>query len=337
MSSYHAAINRGKRSISLDLKNPAGLDVALRLIANADVVVENFAPGALKRNGIDLEALRAQHPRLITVSISLYGAAAASGALAKRGGLAIVAEGESSITAMIRDKEGTPVMGNVPFGDLVAGFSAYGGITTALFDRERTGQGRHLDISMVRALFAFNSVHVTGYQIPARDGFNRRPAGYGIFPTTDGYVTLGVNNDSLFHRLAAAMDRPDMIDDPRYGSYRERDARGDEVDAIVAEWTSQLTADEVIARVSTTGVPCGKVRLPGEMLEDPEIRALGFVETVDDNLGGTIDTPANPMGFHREGSGIPLLNQHARELLAEIGVDDAEFESLVARHAFDKS
>jgi crotonobetainyl-CoA:carnitine CoA-transferase CaiB-like acyl-CoA transferase len=334
VSSYNAAINRGKRSIALDLKNPSGLATALRLVETADVVVENFAPGALARLGLDLVALRVANPRLITASISLYGGLEFAGALATRGGLAIVAEGESSVTSMTRDRSGTPLALGLPLGDMATGMAGYAAITTALYEREHTGVGRHLDLSMVRTLLALNACGVTGAQIANANLFDLRTAGYGIYPASDGHVTIGVNNDSLFQRLTVAMDRPELAEDPRYADYRNRDLNADEVDAIIAAWTSTLTCDEVICRVAPTGVPCGKVATPGDVLADLELRGLGFFETVEDGLGGTIDTPANPLGFRRDGYVIPRLAQHDRELLAEIGIDADGYAKLAADGAF---
>jgi crotonobetainyl-CoA:carnitine CoA-transferase CaiB-like acyl-CoA transferase len=335
LSSYNAAVNRGKRSISLNLKNPAGLEVALRLIATADVVVENFAPGALGRLGLDLTAARTRDPRLITASISLYGGVETAGSLAKRGGLAIVAEGESTIISVTKDRSGVPVQLGVPLGDMASGVAAYAAIMTALYHRERTGQGQHLDISMVRALLALNSCAVTGAQIANANIFDLRTAAYGIFPASDGYVTIGVNNDSLFRRLVAVMGREELATDPRYASYRDRDQLCEEIDAMVSAWTSRFTVAEVIALISPSGVPCGRVATPGDVLNDPELAALDLFETVDDGLGGTIRAPRNAFGTRQPHYAIPRLAEHAAELLAEtLDVDDTEFKDLSAAGAF---
>ena len=319
VSSYHAAINRGKASIVIDLKNPHGLSLAKRLAADVDVVIENFAPGALSRLGLDLADLRRRHPRLVTVSISLFGSEEAAGPAALRGGLAIIAEGESSFTAMTRDAAGTPVRLRVPLGDMATGLSAYAGIVTALYEREVTGVGRHLDISMVRTLFSLNSIGVTTAQIPVPESARVESlAGYGIFPTANGFVTIGVNSDAFFRRLAVAMDRPDLAEDPRYSSFEQRDPRAHEVDEIITSWTSELDSDSVIERIGGAGVPCGKINTPQDILDDPEIRALGLIDEVDDGLGGSIDTPANPMGFRgRDSVSIPRIGEHTRPLLAK--------------------
>jgi crotonobetainyl-CoA:carnitine CoA-transferase CaiB-like acyl-CoA transferase len=329
LSSYYAAVNRGKRNVVIDLKNAHGLDLARRLVATADVVVENFAPGSLNRLGLDLGELRARHPRLVTVSITLYGSEPTAGDLASRLGLAIVAEAESTLTAMTPDRDGRPVALRVPLGDMAAGLNAYAAIVTALYERERSGVGRHVDVSMVRTLLSLNSLGIAIAQIPFPGGvLPPSPAGYGIFPTRNGYVTFGVNSDNLFRRLATAMGMPGLADDLRYRSYEDRDERAAEVAEIISAWSSLLDSETVISRAEAAGVPCGRVNTPEDVLDDPTFRDLRLIQTTGDGLGGTIDTASNPMGYAAEDRAIPRLDEHVREVLAEIGVDDDELASL---------
>lgn len=334
-SSYHSAINRGKRSIALDLKNPGGLEVALALVASADVVVENFAPGALTRLGLDFTKLRAADPRLITASISLFGGAGSGRARSARGGLAIVAEGESSVTSMVRDAQGTPVKLGFPLGDMSTGMAAAGAITTALYARERTGEGQHLDVSMVGTLLALNSSDITGAQIPGWNPTTSTTA-YGIYPASDGFVTIGVSTNSLFQRLCQAMDQPDLAVDPRFADLRDRVQNSQAGDAIVREWTSARTCDDIIAVLGPTGVPCGRVATPTDVLADDELRDMGFFEVTDDGSGGTFDTPRNPMGFRPERTSLPGLAEHAATILAEVGIGAAPAAELAAAGAFGR-
>lgn len=337
VSSYNAAVNRGKRSIGLDLKNPMGFETALRLIQSSDIVIENFAPGSLQRLGLDFGDLRTQDPRLITVSISLFGSAYRVGELATRRGLAIVAEGESSILSMILDKDGSPVMPLVALGDMATGVAAFGAISAALYGREQSGTGCHLDISMVQSLLALNATNITSAQISTADTVNVRTAGYGLYPTKDGYVTIGVNNDSLFGRLARAMGRSELTEDPRYSGYRQRDKHVEEIDEIVNHWTSSHYSEEILGRLRAAEIPCGRVATPRDILTDENLRDIGYLQAVQDGLGGTIETPANPLGFGGDSCEIPRLAAHARELLAEIGVNDTEFEVLRVAGAFGSS
>ena len=333
LSSYHSAVNRGKQSIVLDLKHSRGLEVALRLISAADVVVENLAPGALVRLGIDFDDLRQADPRLISASISLFGGGAAKSPLTTRGGLAIVAEGESGVTSVTRDRDGIPISVGFPLGDTATALACYAAIVTALYERERTGRGRHLDISMVKTLLTLNSPHLTGAQI---DGWTTDvgTVGYGIFPTIDGFVSIGVNTDSLFGRLASAMADHAFASDSRFTSYGGRVKFYREGTSIVCNWTSTRSTAEVISALVSTGVPCGKVSSPPEVLADGQFRELGFFQTVADGVGGTIDTPSNPFGFDRPDSSLPGLAQHARSILRDLGVDDHEYEDLELSGAF---
>ena len=201
ISSYFAAVNRGKRDITLDLKTSSGQGFARALVAEADVLVENFSPGTMERLGLGLGELRERNERLITASISLFGGRETAGDLAERGGLAIVGEAESSLMSQHRDREGRPITTPYGLGDMASGLAAYGAIASALVERGRTGTGQHLDISMVRVLLSFNAISITGEQIsPAGDleSPGSSPAGMGIFPASDGYVALGVNL-SLIH------------------------------------------------------------------------------------------------------------------------------------------
>jgi len=335
LSSYSAAVNRGKQSIALDLKNPAGLETARRLALSGDVVVENFSPGALARLGLDFKALREEKPSLITCSISLYGGLESAGALATRGGLAIVAEGESSVTSSNRDKEGNPIAIGLPLGDMATGMGAFGAISAALFGRSQTGEGRHLDISMVRTLWALNAITATTVQILEGPMSNFKTAGYGIYKASDGYVTLGVNNDNLWARAVTALGMPEAAEDPRFKHFAQRDAEHYEAaDAVITSWSTQHTVEEFIDTVGPTGVPCGRIASVEDILADPELRKLGFIDAIDDSVGGTIDVPSNPMGYHLEHAGIPRLADSTDVLLAEIGIDSTGVADLRASGAF---
>ena len=182
MSSYFAALNRGKQSVVLDLKTTAGSAIARQLVCDADVCIWNFRDGTLERLGLDPFEIRREHPRLITMAITFLGdTTSLPGPV--RPGLAIVAESESGHTAMHRDAQGMPVRGDLPIGDAATGMAAYGAVATALFARERTGTGRHLTISMVLSLLVLNSTGITGQQLKP-DGIELSEfgtAGYGLF------------------------------------------------------------------------------------------------------------------------------------------------------------
>ncbi len=315
VSSLAAAVDRGKRSAVLDLDEPDARAAAHELLDSADVVIDGSDTDVLARLGSPLVVVRRGRPRLITVLLSMYGEADPVSPLAGRTAPSLISEGESSLAAMNRDHRGVPVPLGLPLGDMATGLAAYCAIVTALFERERTGVGRHLDLPVVGTLLTLNAIRITGAQITG--GSSRvRTTGYGIFPTRDGFVTIGVNNDSLFVRLCEAMQMPELASDPRFASHRIRDANADEGDAIIAGWTSARTTQEVIAAASPSGVPCGTIATPADMLGDRLFRDLRYFQTVDDGVGTRIDTPGNPMGFTRENSAVPRLGQHTDEVLA---------------------
>lgn len=336
LSSYSAAVNRGKRSIELNLKHPKALELALRLIEISDVLIENFAPGTVTRIGLDFTELRERFPRLVTASISLWGGFASAGDMARRGGLAIVAEAESTIMGTTRDKAGVPIPLGTPIGDMASGMAAYGAIMTALLERERTGRGQHIEISMVRTLLTLNSIAITGKQIPSSREYLTAPVGYGIFPTKDGYIVLGVNSDRLWQRLCEAMGRPELATDPRFATYGERDTRTEEGNGIVREWTTQHTSDEVVEKVGPTGLPCGRISNPEDVLVDSsDVRKMGWLLNVDDGLGGTIDVPTNAYGWTQPENRIPHVGEASEDVLAtELGIGHEEFEALAADGVF---
>jgi crotonobetainyl-CoA:carnitine CoA-transferase CaiB-like acyl-CoA transferase len=328
-------VNRGKRSIEINMKDQKGLGLALRLIERADVLIENFAPGTASRLGIDFGALRERYPRLITVSISLWGSFDSAGDLARRGGLAIVAEAESSIMGTNRDQTGVPKYMGTPVGDLATGLAAYAAIVTALIERERTGRGQHLEIPMVRTLLALNSTAITGKQIEASAEYMTPPVGYGVYPTEDGYICLGVNSDHLWKKLCECMGRSELAADPRFATYRERDTRPEEGNAIVRAFTMSHTSQELVDSIGPTGLPCGKISLPEDVLGESDIRRMGWLLSVDDGIGGSIDVPTNAVGWIQTSNRIPHVGEHAEEILmTELGIEHWEFEQLAAEGLF---
>jgi CoA:oxalate CoA-transferase len=338
LSSFFAATNRGKQSVCLDLKNPEGVRIARELSAKADVVIENFRPGVLDRLGLSLLAMQAARPQLITCSISLFGSVDVARDLAERGGLASVAEAESSLSHSQRRQDGTPSTFAFPLGDMGSGMAAYGGIVTALLRRERTGVGGHIDIAMVKVLLTLNSVAIAREEIEpsSEEGpLEQRTAAYGLFPASDGFVAIGTGSNNLFARLAKATDMDWMTEDPRYARHAERDLHAEEVDARIAEWTAPRTKAEIVRIISSFGVPCGNVATPRDILYSVDIADLGYMERVDDGLGGNIRTPANSFGFRRDGSAIPTCNEHGHQVLEEhLGISSADYRELATRGAF---
>jgi crotonobetainyl-CoA:carnitine CoA-transferase CaiB-like acyl-CoA transferase len=326
LSAYSACVNRDKRSIVIDLKNPKGVELCRRLIATADVVVENFAPSTLERLGISLASLRDDRPALITASINLLGVTS-SDERASRGGMAIVAEAESGMLSILSAAGDQPTPLRVPLGDMCAGLAAYASIVSALLARERTGVGRHCAISMVGVLASLNSLAFTTEQIV--ENYEFETAGIGVFPTSNGHICLGVNSDSLWKRLVTTMGMPELATDPRFAAYVQRDSNVAEANALVAEWTTRHTSAEILERLGQTGVPCGRVLSAYEILSE-QMDDRGFFWLIDDGIGGTIAAPANPLGLSsRDRHKIPRVAEDSYELVMQLpGMDQSEYATL---------
>jgi crotonobetainyl-CoA:carnitine CoA-transferase CaiB-like acyl-CoA transferase len=336
VSGYLVATNRGKRSVVLDVKSEAGRRMALDLIETADVMIENFAPGVLDRLGFGPAAMRARFPRLITASISLFGAME-DDSIPERSGLAIVAEAESSLADRVRDANGVPVPLNFPLGDIASGLTAFSGILTALLARGVTGRGRHVDVSMVRTLFAFNATAVAGHALAGEAERGIRTAPYGYYPSADGYVAVACNVDPLWVRLCHAIGRPDLAVHPDFAHYTARDPRVEEVDAIVVGWTKSRTSAEIVDILARAGVPCGAINTIGDVLAQPLYRQAGIFTEVDDGMGGTAVVPRNPLGYDRPAVAIPQMGQHTVEVFTSLGYTGAQLAEALAAGAFGEA
>jgi crotonobetainyl-CoA:carnitine CoA-transferase CaiB-like acyl-CoA transferase len=322
ISAYYIAVNRGKRSLEVDLKTEEGFALVRDLIAQSDVVVENFSPGTIAKLGLDLARLRSEDPRLVTCSISLYGSAA--GSVSKSGvarlGLALVAEAEAGVLSQGMDPAQPPQPVSMALGDMVAGLAGFAGISAALTGRERTGFGQHVDISMVQALLSMNvpgmitqqMLREGGEQELTREEAIRKSvtAPYGFYRCQDGLVAIAVNNDDAWQSLLVALGRQDLAADERYTFRDNRNPRVEEVRAIVEERTSRLSKREVLDLLVAHRVPCGLVRQSWELSEDEDLEAAGAYVAVDDGFGVQYRTPANPFGFVADDRSVPRLNDY---------------------------
>lgn len=296
------ALDHGKQCLDVDLKSAEGRRSLDGLLDAADVVVDDFEPALRDQLQLSYEALRRRRPSLITASITLWGVDA-DDPLASRGRASIVAEAEGTQLHWRKDKDGRPLRLGFPYGELLTGLAAYSAITTAVIEREETGLGRHLNLSMVRSLLSLNSTNVALAQIPPEPGTGT--AGFSHFKARDGWIALGVNMDQLWARLAHSMDRADLAEDPRYKHYSERDRRVSEVNAMIAEWMATRGVDEIVEKVSTAGVPVGRIARPEDVLQDAAFERLGILREVDGGSGRTVRVPSSPFGFSLSGGGHP--------------------------------
>jgi crotonobetainyl-CoA:carnitine CoA-transferase CaiB-like acyl-CoA transferase len=330
--------NRGKRSITLDVRKPEGRALFLRLVERADAVVENFRSGWLASQELGAEAIQARNPRCVVASLSGFGA---TGPRAGQASYDIVAQATGGLLAMTGFPDGPPVRGGGALADFVGGLYLGLGITAALLERERTGIARVLDLSNQDAVFAITDSAATIYSgIGARSDRvgNQHPftAPYDCFATRDGHVVIATASNKLFRGLCTAIGRPELAGDERFRSHRGRARLRLELNALIADWVRERTSAEVIAALGPQGadLPCARVERPDELLADPQLLARGMLERHPHPTLGEVVFHGNPLRFSdaepRERPLAPVLGEHNREVYAELGIGEAELARLAA-------
>lgn len=328
--------NRGKRSITLDLRRAEGRELLLRLAERADALVENFRAGWLDAQGLGPEALQARNPRLVVASLSGFGR---EGPRAGEPSYDIVAQATGGLLAMTGFPDGPPVRGGGALADFVGGLYLAAGIVAALLERERTGRARVLDLSNQDAIFAITDSAATIFAgIGARTERmgNQHPfsAPYDCFPCRDAYVVVGTASNKLFRKLCEAIGRPELGRDERFRSHRGRAARRAEINGIVGDWIREKSADQVLAALGPGGadVPCARVSSPEELTQDGQLLARGMVERHPHPRIGEVVFHGNPLRFSgalpRERALAPELGEANQEIYGALGLGPEELARL---------
>ncbi len=323
-ATYFLSVNRNKKSLTLNMKAPEGQAILRKLIAQADVVLENFRPGTMDRLGFGYESLRARNPRLVYCSISGFGE---SGPESSRPGYDLIVQGESGIMDITGFSDGPPVKVGNSIADLVAGMAAAQGITLALLARERTGRGQKVEIGMLdvmASLLTYQAgLYWNGGGRPSRRG-NQHPSivPYEVFRARDAYLTLGVANNSLWEKACRALGCPDLARDPRFDTEAQRVSNRDQLIPILNDLLGTRTADEWLERLDQAGVPAGKIKTVAEVCESPHLRARGMVVKLPHPKAGSITMMGVPVRLG-ETPGVvtappPLLGQHTDEILTRL-------------------
>jgi CoA:oxalate CoA-transferase len=296
-SAYFMSLNRGKESIALDLKDDGDRALFEALLAPADVLVENFRPGAMEKLGYGWEALHARYPRLVYAAASGFGH---SGPYARRPAYDMVVQGMGGIMSVTGQPGGPPTRVGTSIGDITAGLFTAVGVNAALFHRARTGQGMKIDVAMLDCQVAVLENAIARYcatgEVPGPLGA-RHPSitPFEAYATTDGHVIVAAGNDALFHRLCQAIGRPELADNPLFAS---NDLRCEHVEALKSELESTLTTRTTadwLAVLEAAGVPCGPINNVAQVLEDPQIAARNMVVAVDDPAAGPLKVAGNPI------------------------------------------
>ena len=328
------AVNRNKRGITLDLKRPEGVAVLKRLVATADVLVENYRPGVTRRLGIDDETLRAINPRLVYCSISGFGQ---TGPYADRGGYDLIAQGMSGIMSATGSPDGPPVKVGVPVTDLGAGLFGVFGILCALRARRITGRGQRVDTSLFEAGLALSAWEATEYwytgQIPRRLGTaHRLNAPYQAFRASDGRFTVGAANSRLWPRFCHILGLDRLVEDARFLTVGDRVARQRELEREIETVTVRETRAFWLAKCEEAGIPAGPIYSVPEALADPHAVARGMVQEYDYPGAGRVKALGNPVKLSRSparlAKGAPRLGEDNAALANELGLGAAEGAAL---------
>jgi crotonobetainyl-CoA:carnitine CoA-transferase CaiB-like acyl-CoA transferase len=320
------AVNRNKRSVVLDLKEDGDRTAFHALARGADVVIENYRPGAAARLGADWATLREVNPRLVHASLSGFGQ---TGPYASRPGYDLIAQGMSGLMSVTGEPGGEPVKCGVPIGDLAAGLFCAVGILAALAARERTGRGQQVDTSLFEGALALGiwetaELWATGRVPGPLSSAHRLTAPYQALRTRDGHITVGGNTQRLWERLCAAIGRPDLVDDERF---RTNDARMEHRGALEAELESALAArgtGEWVEELLAAGVPCGPIHDYRQVFDDPHTRAREMEVTLEHPVEGAVRALGIPVKLSDTPGSVrrpaPLLGQHTDEVLREAGL-----------------
>jgi formyl-CoA transferase len=322
-SAYYLSVNRNKRSIALDLKSVAGKNTALALAAKADVVIENFRPGALDRLGLGWDTLNAANPNIILCSVTGFGG---EGPDAQRPGYDLIIQGESGVMSITGQPDGPPTKVGTSIADLVTGMFAAQSVLAALRRRDLSGRGCRVEVSMLDALsslLTFNAgIYFATGKSPARRGNTHATVvPYETFQTSDGWLNIGVANDKFWGLFCAAAGCEALTADPRFATGPARVDHRDELLALLVPIVKQRTRGEWIETLRAAGVPFGDIRSIGEVCEAPQLVERGMVLQAEHPLAGIVRSIASPARFDGRPPPAPTppptLGQHTAELLRD--------------------
>ncbi len=337
VSASFLAINRNKRGLTIDLEQPAGVELLGRLVSTTDILVENYRPGVARRLGVDYDTLAAINPRLIYCSISGFGQ---SGPYARRGGFDLVAQAMSGIMSATGSDGGAPVKVGVPITDLGAGLFAVVGILCALHARHRTGRGQRVDTSLFEAGIALSQWEATQYwytgEIPRGLGTaHRLNAPYQALRASDGHFTVGAANENLWPRFATLLGLAHLTTDPRFDSVPNRVRHRAELERLLEAVTSTETRANWLAKCEAAGIPAGPIYTVPEALADPHALARGMVQELPHPAIGRVKALGNPVKMSatppRLRTAAPALGADAEAILRELGYADGDITTLRQR------
>jgi crotonobetainyl-CoA:carnitine CoA-transferase CaiB-like acyl-CoA transferase len=330
-SAVFGGLNVGKKSVVLDLKSAKGVDAIRKLAAKADILVENFRPGVMRRLKLDYGSLRELNPKLIYCSISGYGQTGPSAELPAYAPVIHAASGYDMAHLAYQPGRERPDYCGIYHADILTGVYAFGAISAALYQRHGTGQGQHIDVSMLESMLSLTLNEVQGAQFAIKPP--QRPM-FGPMETADGYVMVAIASEKTFQNLVTVAGRPEFIRDPRFAAYADRrDHWGDLMEGVET-WSRRLTSQQCLTGLNGAGVPCSAYRSVAEAMADPQIAHRGALAEVADG-GGTFNVMNMPFRMSgaevSAGPRVAEVGEHTEEVLKEIGMSATEVASAAAK------
>jgi crotonobetainyl-CoA:carnitine CoA-transferase CaiB-like acyl-CoA transferase len=333
-SAYFLSINRNKKSITLNLKDNKAKEIALKIIEKADIVLESNRPGVMTKLGLDYETVKKINPGIIYCSISGFGQ---TGPYSKRPGFDQVIQGYGGIMGLTGEKGGGPLKVGIAVTDIATGMFAATGILTALYHRERTGQGQHVDASMLDGQVSWLTYQAGRYlasgNVPQRIG-SAHPliVPYQDFEASDGFINIAAGNDNLWKKFCAVTDLSDIADDPKFATNPKRVENRDEVVAIVSKKIKTKTMQEWLDILNDAGVPCGPIYTVDQIFKDPQVLAREMLVEVDHPKCGKIQVTGSPIKLSETPAEItthpPMLGEHNSSILQEFGFSEEDITKL---------
>jgi crotonobetainyl-CoA:carnitine CoA-transferase CaiB-like acyl-CoA transferase len=333
-SSYFLGLNRNKKSVTLDLKTPGGCDALTRLIGRADVLVENFRPGGLARLGFGYETVRAMNRRLVYCSISGYGQ---TGPRSRLSGYDPVIQAECGLMSITGFPDGPPTRSGIAVTDFLSGLHANQGILLALLNRVSTGVGQHIDIalfdSMLSTLCMPAGIFEATGQDPQRLGnAHASIAPYEVFQAADGLLMICAGNDRLWRSLCEAIGRDDLAGEPRFRTNADRVSHRAALKNQLEAVFTALTVDDLVGRLQTRSVPCGRVRSVAEAMADPQVGARNMLLHIDVPGHGDFRVLGNPIKMSGVAAGAPTppprLGEHTGAVLRSLGYSQRDIDAI---------